>query len=117
MLPIFGKWFFLQKTTRKFSKSSCLNKTSMCWTFINTKKCPWGDECIFAHGKKELRPMPKWFKRDQNSNQKVCRPIYFNGCYSALRLPMITDFVLFSVKRGILLYVYRLLNLELFFNM
>jgi len=44
-------------------KSSSLNKTDLCWEFMDKKACPWGDECIFAHGEKELRPLPKWFEK------------------------------------------------------
>jgi len=27
------------------------------------KPCPWGKDCIYAHGEKELRPIPDWFKK------------------------------------------------------
>ncbi|EJW88147.1 hypothetical protein WUBG_00942 [Wuchereria bancrofti] len=34
-------------------------KTSLCKTFRETKKCDYGEACVFAHGEKELRPPPE----------------------------------------------------------
>ncbi|VIO99421.1 Uncharacterized protein BM_BM7312 [Brugia malayi] len=34
-------------------------KTSLCKTFRETKKCVYGDACIFAHGERELRLPPQ----------------------------------------------------------
>lgn len=47
-----------------------LHKTSLCKTYEKKKQCPWGDNCIFAHGTAELRPLPKWFEK-RFKNQKI----------------------------------------------
>ncbi|PVV03798.1 hypothetical protein BB560_001705 [Smittium megazygosporum] len=41
---------------------SHLYKTRLCQTFESTGECPYGNKCIFAHSKKQLRPISKDFE-------------------------------------------------------
>lgn len=45
----------LQRERRKKSAY----KTSLCKTFRENKACPYGEECVFAHGESELRLPPQ----------------------------------------------------------
>ncbi|XP_067935968.1 uncharacterized protein [Watersipora subatra] len=73
--------FSTKKPSRKFAKTSCLNKTSLCWSFVKNKKCSWGEECIYAHGRAELRPFPKWYGKNHIANNgKIIKPPHPEPC-------------------------------------
>ena len=59
-----GEWtcgfFHLQSGRPCPTSRGCLSqdpkyRTVLCWNWKNGRTCPWGDECSYAHGDKELR--------------------------------------------------------------
>lgn len=64
-----------QKSLKDFKKNPNY-KTEICKNFEINKKCQWGDQCCFAHGRKDLRE-----KMNLNSQYKtkICKNYHFKG--------------------------------------
>ena len=64
-----------QKSIKDFKKNPNY-KTEICKNFEINKTCQWGDQCCFAHGRKDLRE-----KMNLNSQYKtkICKNYHFKG--------------------------------------
>ena len=56
-------------------KKNTLYKTEICRLFEDNGFCQFGDDCIFAHGSSELRPLPKHPKY----KTEICRAFWELG--------------------------------------
>jgi len=48
-------------------------KKELCWAYDQNGWCPWEMECVFAHGRDELKGNPSETKRQFNQDQLKVR--------------------------------------------
>lgn len=70
-----GKKSHLRRRRYKVMPDKLLYKTELCEKFEANGSCPYGEKCLFAHGKSELRRKP----REKQRQNLLCKNYMMTG--------------------------------------
>lgn len=89
-----------------------MHKTELCRHTLEKRKCPYGDACLFAHSREELRDPT----RDPRYHKKICSLFLHGRCHFGKHCFYRHHLISKDLDRGMEHYILYALSYDVFIN-